>query len=705
MSKIFNYILTFTFLISFLLARGQWHYVNPTPSPGWYTAIDFVDSQLGFALGNEGDLVRTQDGGVVWHDFSPALPIRNYCTDMQFAGPDTAVITCAEGVILITSDGGRSWGTVASGTGEDLRAVWMVDGRVGYIVGNKGVLLKSSDGGLNWTLLSTPGFKNGYDVQFTNRQTGFVATGKEVLKSTDGGINWTTVLHSDTIWSFTRLFFLNDQYGWVSGPSGTLFATLDGGQSWQRRAFPVGINLQVLWFSSATTGVAGGAGGSLWLTTDGGTIWNQQNTGTTWDLRAIAFADENHGTIAGILGGLIGTTDAGHSWQPVNFATLNHLTSVDFDNPDRGCAAGVSGTIIRTTNGGVSWETVASGTGETINAICAPAAGVYYAAGTGSTFLKSVNGGATWTRSSTTVAGNWQSVSFVSDQRGYLAGGGPQVLRTINGGGSWTPLMIPSAGTINDVEFHLERGYACGAGGSLFTSGDGGDSWQSIVIPEFTQVDLVDAACFDDKSAAVVGNLATAASTMLYYGHTIDGGETWRIYTFDLFDRSTFYSVALTSPQTAYVTGGDFIWKSMDGGASWLDQTPSYRPGGFLGIAFSDAERGYAAGYFGQLVRTTNGGGTGAEEVPRVNESWLGQPWPNPATATVSVRLTSRRREEVVVRFTDLTGSTVGRPVTYAVQPGENILQVRIPSLSPGVYLLRVVCCSASACRKVIVSP
>jgi hypothetical protein len=124
------------------------------------TSVDFISGQDGWAVGAS-TLLATTDGGTRWAALpEPCAVIRS----VHFISPATGfavaggrgltrpgsgpVIPAQGGVVLATTDGGRSWHPLAAPA--DAQSVCFSDSGHGWL-GANGLLYSSADGGRNWT--------------------------------------------------------------------------------------------------------------------------------------------------------------------------------------------------------------------------------------------------------------------------------------------------------------------------------------------------------------------------------------------------------------------------------------------------------------------------------------------------------------------------------------------------------------------------
>jgi photosystem II stability/assembly factor-like uncharacterized protein len=141
----------------------------------------FRDAQTGWLSGGGLTVLKTADGGASWQAGVVFLPAagaaqtqtpgpgpaaapsaagvqedearRRFSRRLNavfFAGPERGWAVGANGVILATSDGGRTWRPQASGVGDDLLDVKFFDEREGWAVGSGGTMLHTRDGGRTW---------------------------------------------------------------------------------------------------------------------------------------------------------------------------------------------------------------------------------------------------------------------------------------------------------------------------------------------------------------------------------------------------------------------------------------------------------------------------------------------------------------------------------------------------------------------------
>jgi len=247
-----------------------------------------------------------------------------------------------------------------------------------------------------------------------------------------------------------------------------------------------------IFFITAGTGYVVGTdsagAGSIFKTVDGGDSWTKQNTGTTNSLYSVYFTNADTGWAIGSLGIILKTTNGGSDWVQQSTGTTNYLYSEFFTNSDTGYVVGSSGIILKTTNGGTSWITQISNISYDLNSLYFIQADTGYVVGNSGNVLKTTNGGINWIAQNTGISSlQLHSVYFSDNNIGFVAGydnsyGMASIIKTINGGLNWSVQHV-NAHQINSMFFiNADTAYAVSDNGgfgmcNIFQTIDGGNNW------------------------------------------------------------------------------------------------------------------------------------------------------------------------------------------------------------------------------------
>jgi photosystem II stability/assembly factor-like uncharacterized protein len=271
-----------------------------------------------------------------------------------------------------------------------LHAVYFLDENRGWAVGGGGIVLATTDGGKEWRVHSRPTEDALRDVYFSDEQNGWLVCERSIynlktndepltflLRTTDGGVTWTrvNVIGAEPNVRLVRALFTEGGRGWVFGEAGALYATRDGGVSWEKLRVPTRYLLLGGSFLDGARGWLVGAGATLLQTADGGESWR---TGTLTGLEpvtksdkaaarrvrftSVSFVDAHHGWAVGAEGRVFATRDGGRTWAAQKSNVTADLADVKFLDKYEGWAVGAEGTLIHTTDGGALWTAEASGT-------------------------------------------------------------------------------------------------------------------------------------------------------------------------------------------------------------------------------------------------------------------------------------------------------------------------------------------------------
>lgn len=264
------------------------------------------------------------------------------------------------GVVLKTEDGGRTWSLRHSQQGLGLTAVQFLDPRRGWIVG--GSIYKTVDGGNTWTetVLDQPwGWTT---VHFMDSSKGlFAGGGARVIKTTDGGLTWkeTGTRYTQDI---TALHFVDAQNGYAVMPgwlhidntghtyNHTIFLrTTNGGDSWISQSGNYDLSqgfMTDVHFVTPEVGVVVTDEGRILKTGDAGVTWSTKYARDTVHFYSVGFADSLHGWATGdhrrgvnnitYEGILLKTEDGGESWEKVDAGNVSqHIYAAVGVSPGR----------------------------------------------------------------------------------------------------------------------------------------------------------------------------------------------------------------------------------------------------------------------------------------------------------------------------------------------------------------------------------
>jgi photosystem II stability/assembly factor-like uncharacterized protein len=232
--------------------------------PAWTTLsaeagedVIFTDIHHGFYGTGEGDLFRTQDGGLAWERIWSQPGLRSLAfldASRGFLGADR---------LYETRDGGLTWQPADTGAAAAIIGVIGVTRPDCIHAAGGAQMLRSVNGGQSWTRIDLSGRVGTiHDVAFLDRETGFVSDGILILKTGDGGLTWREVHRGG---GAGRLSFPTAEIGYaVLGQR--LAKTVDGGESWTELPLPEAA--RAIGFLTAEKGWVGG-----FETEDGGRGW------------------------------------------------------------------------------------------------------------------------------------------------------------------------------------------------------------------------------------------------------------------------------------------------------------------------------------------------------------------------------------------------------------------------------------------------
>ncbi len=161
---------------------NSWSEIKTSDKP--YRCIYFINSQVGFASGDSlNGITKTMDGGQTWQDaILPNVETKSILS-LQFVNANLGYAVGTSGVLYKTINGGSNWtktiidtNATSFSTNATLFSVHFTDTDTGYAVGSnmEGIIYKTVDGGTTWTnqKFSISVIMRG--VYFTPTKTGYV---------------------------------------------------------------------------------------------------------------------------------------------------------------------------------------------------------------------------------------------------------------------------------------------------------------------------------------------------------------------------------------------------------------------------------------------------------------------------------------------------------------------------------------------------
>lgn len=324
--------------------------------------VFFIDENRGWAVGDQGLILRTTNGGGDWNPVQDAgldlddtrsledklmnmrpvnqahelYPITCSLKSVYFINEHrgwiagnyyTPLLNRSHCVILRTQDGGRTWNSIKNSLLPEINRIHFQHVMGGWALGRSSSLhpsgiLTTSSGGSNWSSQSLQPPGNFIDGDLV--PTGFVVVDDQYRLAKISGRQLESAVVLDQPTQRVNAVRMSDaQRGWAVGDHGMILQTNDGGLSWSRVKFAGDQQQQLSQFDFATLHitpdrvfVAGNPGNLIFsFSSKNGDSIRAQPTGIQTPLRKLTFVDSNHGWAVGSLGTIIATADGGRNWR------------------------------------------------------------------------------------------------------------------------------------------------------------------------------------------------------------------------------------------------------------------------------------------------------------------------------------------------------------------------------------------------------
>jgi photosystem II stability/assembly factor-like uncharacterized protein len=221
-------------------SEGAWRQAK-VPVSVTLTDVMFADAANGWAVGHDGVVLSTNDGGAQWSTrFDGNKANALMLADARAAVEKARAAGGAAGNPLL-ADAENALGDIEAaakfGPSRPLLGVWFRDAKSGYAVGAYGQAFRTTDGGTNWSSMGA-GLPNPEGLHYNA-----IAGGPGDMLA-------------------------------IAGEGGYVYRSLDGGAKWQRIETGYGGQLYGVMFTGRSM-LAYGFGGHVFRSADGGATWSE----------------------------------------------------------------------------------------------------------------------------------------------------------------------------------------------------------------------------------------------------------------------------------------------------------------------------------------------------------------------------------------------------------------------------------------------
>ena len=520
--------------------------------------------------------------------------------------------------------------------GNDVNAMKFINANTGYIAGFSGTVLRTSNGGVNWSKVTTPMYRNNYDIYFYNELTGYIA-GKGLVKTTDGGNGWQQLMEIDFF--FNSISFIDANTGFLAGYTGSIgviYKTTNGGSSFQ--VYNISSMLNSIQMTDASTGYCTGLN-TIYKTINSGVTWNSLGIFNSSNATKVTFLNNNTGYISCANGDICKTVNGGINWTVIN-TVASRLNNIYFIDANTGIASGNDGLVLRTTNAGENWHSVFSGIQDHFLVAAFIDVQKYFAAGQNGILYKTENGGLNWNKQNSGLTfGEINSGDFVNQNTGYFFAAG-EMIKTTDQGLHWSVTAIDSAagmsggyisnnGSVYVYGFNFVKrstngginfsnifsisnyqiycaffvnsnnGYLGASDNKIFKTTDGGLTWDQR-SPLYTN------GAYSVKDLFFINDsVGIACGSGGWVNRTTNYGKVW--YSENLQFVQSNNDLFFLNSQTGFMTNSSLIHKTTNAGVNWVRYDIPFA-GTLSSVYFTDSATGYISAYSGKIFKSTNGG-------------------------------------------------------------------------------------------------
>lgn len=285
----------------------------------------FINSEIGFVVGYNGDMYKTVNAGETWQKKNSGTDL--HLTSVYFVNENTGFVSgqaaigclnedCDKGSMLLhTVDGGETW---TKSFFRDYTALFnlkffnedeglaIVQMRQISSARNE-FIARTEDGGASWELIDLPIRPVYQNFMAVNDLVWIAGEEQRVFRTSDRGLHWNVINTPVEAWNeIQNLYFIDEHTAFLDDAS-HVYKTTDGGSSWETANFPFSSFGHLHFYNEyegfSIRSVGGYEGGELPLikgtvgfqTKDGGVSWEQSDLGETMDFLSTFFPRKDLG--------------------------------------------------------------------------------------------------------------------------------------------------------------------------------------------------------------------------------------------------------------------------------------------------------------------------------------------------------------------------------------------------------------------------
>ncbi|KAA3599324.1 MAG: T9SS C-terminal target domain-containing protein [Calditrichaeota bacterium] len=365
--KVLTFSLLLIFALNFKVKAQQtiWELLPKIQNNNLNSITSLFDSNKLFAVGDSATILSSNDLGITWQKL-PEFTLPNIdFKKIIFVSPSDGFILGTGAKILKTEDAGYSWFEINNFLGQIIYDIQFVTEDIGFVIEQQN-LYKTIDGGINWFPFSALPSSLSHKFHFKNDSTAFQLIGAWLERTFDYGLNWNSIFFQQVNFSieYQDIFFRNNNgYVITSGVKvknivgwlelflvGKIQKTIDGGNNWSEIHYDDAFGIDKIYFLNDNIGYIICRQWNSFQYPDSTISYFKKtlNGGYTWDLNSIptnkrmnnfhfinqdiGFAVGNDGTIIRTLnGGVVSISEETNSEIPQLPNTIQLLEN--YPNP------------------------------------------------------------------------------------------------------------------------------------------------------------------------------------------------------------------------------------------------------------------------------------------------------------------------------------------------------------------------------------